>query len=330
MKLKDIGERALLNLAKEICEEDSSIMVGIGDDGAVIELEKDLLVVTTDMLIEGIHFSKDTRPQQIGKKSVVVNLSDLAAMGADPKGLVYSVGLPEETEVEFVSNLLKSMNSTAKSYDTSIVGGDLNEAEEIIVSGTAFGITTKERLLLRSGAKEGDIIGITGELGASSTATRALLKNIPLDDNPELKKSLQEPSAGIKEAKILSKNSGVNSAIDITDGLAANLWQISNMSEVGLLIEYDKLPINQSAKTFAEKNNFEMDKIVLYGGEDFELLFTAEPEEWKNLENEFKKIDTRISKIGKVKEKKGVNIRKDGEVEELPNRGYEHFRRWET
>ncbi len=327
MKLKDVGERTLLELTRNICEKGPYVKVGVGDDGAVLEIGENLLVITTDMLISNVHFTLDTPSAQIGKKAVVVNLSDIAAMGADPIGLVYSVGTPANLEVEFVSDLLKSMNSTARKYGSSLVGGDLNEAEEIIVSGTAFGITTQERLLLRSGAEKGDIIGITGELGAATAAVKATLENIDFENKKDLKIALQEPTARVEEGKILSKSGKVTSAIDVTDGLAANLWQISKESDVGLTIEHGKLPINKDAKKLVREEGFDLDEIILYGGEDFELLFTVKPNGWKELKKKFEEIGTRISKIGRVKGNEGVTIRRNGKLEDLPDRGYEHFRK---
>lgn len=327
MKLKDVGERALLELAREICERGSSVQVGVGDDGAAVGIGEGSLVVTTDMLVEDIHFTSQTPAEQIGKKAVVINLSDLGAMGAEPLGLVYSIGAPKETEFNFISELLNAMNSTARAHDTYIVGGDLNEAKEVIVSGTAFGRAHEGELMLRSGAEVGNFVGVTGELGAASAATKALINGISLEDNDSLKKTLLEPVARVKEGRVLSESGQVTSAIDITDGLAANLWQISRMSEVGLVVDAEELPVSEAARKFAEEQGEDLDNFVLYGGEDFELLFTARPEVWEHLEEKFEELGTRISRLGEVDEGEGVRIRRRGELEKLPDRGYEHFKR---
>lgn len=326
MKLKDVGERYLLDLARKICEKGPPVDVGIGDDGAVIEFDEGPIVTTTDMIIEGIHFRREAPIHYLSSKAVVTNLSDLAAMGAEPLGLIFSIGAPSETEVEFISELLEGMNSAAREYGASVVGGDLNEAKQIIISGAAIGGTGGRDPLLRSGAENGDIIGLTGELGATAAAIDAMKENISLEGKNQLKEALFEPTARVGEGRVLSKSEQVTSAIDITDGLASNLWQISRMSEVGLVIEDEKLPISPSAQEYAEERGKNLDDFVFSGGEEFELLFTVRPEAWEDLETEIRELGTKISKIGKVNSKEGVFLKRGGEIEELPDRGYEHFK----
>lgn len=326
MKLKDVGERSLLELAQQICEAGPSVIVGVGDDGAAIKTEKDTLVTTTDMIIEKIHFPLNASVQYISTKAVVTNLSDLAAMGARPLGLVFSIGAPGETEVDFISELLQGMNSTARKYGVYLVGGDLNEASEIIISGAAFGEADEEELLLRSGARAGDIIGMTGELGIVAAGVRAMLEDISIENKELLKDGFKNPVARTKEGMVLSQSGGVTSAIDITDGLASNLWQISRMSEVGLVIDDEKLPIPQEVRDFSKEQGIELDELTLYGGEDFELIFTVRPDTWDDVATEIRKLGTKVSRIGEVNAKEGVSIKRKGELEELPDRGYKHFK----
>jgi len=245
-----VGERKLLELARDICEKGSPVLVGVGDDAAAVKTEGESMVATTDMLVEGVHFPSDIPAEYIGKKAAVVNLSDLAAMGAEPLGLVYSIGAPGHTDVDFISTLLSAMDSVAREHGAYLVGGDLNESEKVVISGTALGSADEEDLLLRSGAEVGDIIGVTGELGAATAATWALANDISLEDKEPLKEALFEPEARVEEGEILSENGKVTSAIDITDGLAANLWQISRMSEVGLVVDSEKLPVSKFTREF--------------------------------------------------------------------------------
>ncbi len=326
MKLEDVGEKKLLELARSICDEGPRVEVGVGDDAAVLEMDGLYLLASTDMLIEDVHFTRDTPAKQIGRKAVVTNLSDIAAMGAKPLGLVYSIGAPGEKDLEFITGLLQGMNSTARKYDTYIVGGDLNEAETVILSGTAFGQTEKDKLLLRSRAKSGDYIGVTGELGAATAAVMAMVEDLPLEKWGPLKEALEEPEARVKEGRILSESEGVTSAIDITDGLAANLWQISRRSNMNLEVNFEDIPISEAAKEFANEHDTDLDNFVFHGGEEFELLFTVRPDVWEDLEKRFEDVDTKISKIGEVKTGKGVQLLRNGQKEKLPDRGYEHFR----
>lgn len=326
MKLEDVGEKKLLELAQRICDDGPKVEVGVGDDAAVLDMDGDYLLASTDMLVENIHFAHDSSGKQIGRKAVVTNLSDIAAMGGEPLGLVYSIGIQGEKDLSFLTEILEQMNSTAREYDTYIVGGDLNEAETVIVSGTAFGRTGESELLLRSGAKPEDYIGVTGELGAATAGVKAILENLSLENWEPLQEAVESPRARVKGGRALSETEGVSSTIDITDGLAANLWQISRSSDVNLAIDYDKIPVSGAAKEFAEEQDTDLDNFIFFGGEEFELLFTAKPETWGTLEKKFQKIGIKITKIGEVKTGEGVQLVRDDRKEELPDRGYEHFR----
>ncbi len=322
-----MGEKALLELAMEICDKGDRVRLGIGDDAAVYETEDGLIVITTDMLVENVHFTEDFSAENLGRKAVVVNLSDLAAMGAEPYGLVYSFGTPSKTKSEYVSNLLENINSTARSYDSYILGGDMNEAGEVIISGTAFGGIEEGELLSRSGAGPGDIIGVTGSLGAASAGFEVMISDdYSLDDWKILEKGLYRPKARIKEGRILAQSNIVTSAIDITDGLACDLWQVSRMSQVSLEIDASALPVDSEVERFAEETDSNLDEFLLYGGEDFELLFTVESGQWNRLEKMFEDIDTSISRIGRVSSGEGVFINREEGREKVPDKGYEHFK----
>lgn len=326
MKLKDLGERKLLEIAKEICDAGPGIELGVGDDGAVIDLGDEYLLVSTDMVAEGYHFTSATSAQQIGRKAVVTNLSDISAMGGKPLGLVYSMGAPGESDADFLIDILKAMNSTAKEYDTYIVGGDLNDANSLLISGTAVGLVEKGNLLTRNDAKPGDIIGISGKVGQVPAAVRAILDDkISSDDWLDLVHVLDELEARVREGKVLGEV-GVNSCIDVTDGVALNLWQISKASKVSLKVDRDKIPAHPMAIEFSEREGVDLEELLFYGGEEFELLFTVSPENWDVLVDNFEEIGTEVTKIGKVESGEGVSLLRDGSEEVLPDEGYEHFR----
>ncbi|MCS7131497.1 MAG: thiamine-phosphate kinase, partial [Hadesarchaea archaeon] len=204
LKLSDVGERALVELARAICAKGPKVEVGIGDDAAAIDIDGRYLVVTTDMLVAGWHFPPGTTAEQMGLKAVIVNLSDLAAMGAEPLGLVFSVGLPRDLDVEFVRKMIRGMDATARKYGTYVVGGDLDESEEIIIAGAAFGLARKRMLLTRSGAKPGNIVAVTGSLGAAAAGLKILLERLPSRGYEGLIKAQLEPSARVKEGMALA------------------------------------------------------------------------------------------------------------------------------
>jgi len=326
LKLNDLGEEELLEIAKDICEVGSGVEMGIGDDAAVLKMGDDCLLISTDMILKGFHFTDGASARQIGRKAVVTNLSDIAAMGGESLGLVYSIGSLGEEDVDFFIDILEVMNDAAREHDTFVVGGDLNEANSLIISGTAFGRIGDGDLLTRSGAEPGDFIGLTGRLGTVPAAVRADLDSeISLEDWEGLKNALDNPVARLKEGRILSNVGGVNSAIDVTDGLVGDLWQISRSSGVGLTIHYDNLPVDPLAEEFSAENSFELDEFVLYGGEEFELLFTVESESWGKVEDRFQEIGTEVTKIGKVGKGGSVKLSKGEGEQELADRGFEHF-----
>jgi thiamine-monophosphate kinase len=325
VKVSDVGERAIVEFARKICKSGPRIKVGIGDDAAAVDIDGKYLIATTDMLIARTHFPKGTTAAQMGLKAVVVNLSDLAAMGAEPLGLIFSVGLPRTLSVNFVKDMMREMDMVARSYGAYVVGGDLDESDEIIIAGAAFGLAKKGRLLTRSGARPRDLIAVTGELGAASVGLKILLDKIHVKGYERLVRAQLEPRAKVKEGLALANSGGVTSAIDITDSLAANAWQVSRMSKVKIIFDYEKLPISPAIKKFSRSRGLNVDDFALFGGEDFELLFTVRPSGWKKVQRAFRRLGTAVTLIGRVSKGRGVFIRRHGEAKKLPDRGYEHF-----
>jgi thiamine-monophosphate kinase len=326
MKLSEAGERALVELARKICRRGPRVRVGIGDDAAAIDIDGDCLIATTDMLVASRHFPPRTTPEQMGRRAVVVNLSDLAAMGAEPLGLVFSVGLPRGFEVKFVKRLVRGMDIAAREHGTHIVGGDLDESEEVVISGAAFGVARKQELLTRSGARAGDLIGVTGRLGAAAAGLKLLLTQLPTRGYHALVRAQLEPKARVREGLVLARSGFVTSAIDVTDGLAANLWQLARESKVKLVVDRVNVPEHPLVGKFVARYGFGVDDFVLFGGEDFELLFTVRPRSWEKVRRVLERVGTTAALIGHVAKGRGVFIQAKGKTWELPDRGYEHFR----
>lgn len=326
MRLDDIGERALVEIARKIFRKGGRVRIGIGDDAAAIDIDDTCLVATTDMLVASVHFPPGTKPEQIGRKAVVVNLSDIAAMGAEPLGLIFSVALPRELDVEFVKRIMKGMDSTAKEYNTYVVGGDLDESRKITIAGAAFGLARSKELLKRSGAKEGDIVAVTGELGAASAGLKILLKKIPLEGYKKLVDAQVKPIARVKEGRVLARSGLVKAATDITDGLASSLWQIARESRVKIIIDRKKIPTNPLIKKFSHQHGFNIDDFTLFGGEDFELLFTVRTSALNRVLTALKRVGTIAAPIGHVTKGRGVFIKEGEKTKLLEDRGYEHFR----
>ncbi len=327
MKLSQAGERVLVENARRIFRSGGRVRIGIGDDAAAIDLAgKKCLVVTTDMLVASTQFPPETKPEQIGRKAVIVNLSDVAAMGAEPLGLVFSVALPRNLEVEFANRIMKGMNSTAKEYDTYVVGGDLDESAEITIAGTAFGLADRDKLLRRSGAREGDILAVTGDFGAAGAGLKILLEKISENGYEKLVKAQLEPNARVKEGMALARSGRVKAAIDVSDGLASNLWHLARESKVKLVVDKDKIPIHPLVRKFSNYYDSNPNDFALFGGEDFELIFTTRPQSWSRVRLALKRVGTKATPIGKVVKGSGVFIKEGEKTKPLEDRGYEHYR----
>lgn len=324
MKVLDVGERRLIQMAKKIFNSRKWVEVGIGDDSAVLRVGRKRIVLTTDMLIEGIHFLPGATPEHIARKSVVATLSDLAAMGANPLSLLFSVALPRGTGLSFVRRMMKEMNRVAMEYSAPVVGGDLSEGGRITIAGTGVGEVTKH-LLKRSGARPGDLVAVTGALGKASAGLMILRRNFPQSRFKGLVKAQLEPACRVREGRAIGGIEGVTAAIDISDGFAMNLSQLAEESGVKVVIEGEAIPADPLVLEFSEKYNLDPSEFILYGGEDFELIFTFQKKAEKKVVREFKRLGSRVTVVGRVAEGRGIFLRRDGKIERLPSRGFEHF-----
>ena len=221
---------------------------------------------------------------------------------------------------------MEGMDSAAKEYGTYVVGGDLDETKDITIAGTAFGLADRDKLLRRSGARKGDILAVTGDLGAAAAGLKILLEKIPKKGYEKLVKAQLEPKARVKEGMALARSGHVKSAIDVSDGLASNLWHLARESKARLVIDRDKIPIHPLVEKLSNRHGFNIDDFVLFGGEDFELIFTVHPKAWDEVSLSLKRLGTSATPIGRVTKGRGVFIREDKKTRLLEDRGYEHFK----
>ncbi len=320
MKIKDIGgEFALIKrIRNKIKLFSKEVIAGIGDDAAVLEFDKkNYLLFTTDMLVENSHFSlKYFTPEQIGMKAIEQNVSDIAAMGGLPKFALVSLALPKDIDVGFVDRLYYGVNKKAEKYRINIVGGNITSSEEIIVNISLIGFVEKRDLSLRSGAKVGDLIFCSGDVGKSEAGLQLLKHN---KRGASTKKHL-EPECRWNLAREIAKI-GVNSMIDVSDGVSSEVKNICKESKVGAVIYADKIPVSKDSIIDAGKVGKDALDFALYGGEDFELVFTANKSKLRKLK------DLDVSIIGKIVDKKyGIKLVKNNKKLKLEN-GFDHFRR---
>jgi len=290
-KVSSVGERALISRLSEIFNAPEGkergregILVGAGsDDCAVLDLKgEDCLVVTTDMLHRTTDFPPEMTPWQMGWMSAAVNLSDIAAMGAEPTGLLMAIGMPADTEIVFVEELAKGIQACAEFCGTAVVGGDLDTHAELTITGTALGRVKKSQLLLRKGAKPGDFVCITGYTGSAGAALKAIQSKKPVSET--VLKALFEPIPRTMEARKLAESGAVTSMMDTSDGLAMSLYDLARQSKVGFRIREEALPILPEVREFASGPG-ELPELALYTGGDFELIFTVDPDRLKKVQN---------------------------------------------
>ncbi len=319
MKIKQLGERALILRIAGILSGGGNIVVGAGeDDCAVLDTGgEDYLLVTTDMLHRKTDFPLQMTGRQIGWMSVAVNLSDLASKGARPIGVVMAMGIPPDTEVEFIEDAVKGMDECASKYGTQIIGGDTDAHDELTMVGTALGLVKKDLLIRRSGAKPGDLVCVTGHLGTAGAALKALEKKKLVSD--VIMNTLFEPLPRIHEGMALAGSRAVTSMMDISDGLALSLHDMGRAGSVGFKIYGNRLPILPDVKSLLKGE--ELLESAVFAGGDFELLFTVAPDKLEKAEEA-----CHLTVIGEVIEK-GVFIEKASGVKELKARGFEHFRK---
>ncbi|HIH93201.1 TPA: thiamine-phosphate kinase [Methanosarcina acetivorans] len=290
-KVYSIGERALISRLSGIFNTpegkergQEGILVGAGsDDCAVLDLKgEDCLVVTTDMLHRTTDFPPEMTPWQMGWMSAAVNLSDIAAMGAEPTGLLMAIGIPADTEIAFIEELAKGIQACAEFCETAVIGGDLDTHAELTITGTALGRVKKSHLLLRKGAKPGDLVCVTGHTGSAGAALEAIQSKKSVSEN--VLKALFEPVPRTKEARKLAESEAVTSMMDTSDGLAMSLYDLARQSKVGFRIREEALPILPEVEDFTSDPD-ELLEFALYTGGDFELIFTVDPGRLKKVQN---------------------------------------------
>lgn len=300
MKIKDLGEFKLIDRIARGIKLSSRIVKGVGDDAAVLSSHAGdkYLLFTCDMLVEARHFHKKTDPYLVGKKSLSVNVSDIAAMGGVPKTAIISLAVPPSLNIKYVDDLYRGIKYVANKFKIDLAGGDTVGSDKVIISIALLGETEKNSLVLRSGAKEGDAVFLTGNVGGS-------IKGKHLSFTPR-----------VEESRFLVKNFNIHSMIDVSDGLIADLGHILRSSKVGALVREKDIPISKLSKDFNSAIN---------EGEDFELVFTLPADDKKRLIKTWP-FKTRLSDIGQIRKSKGLHLaRKNNRIEKTAPKGYTHF-----
>lgn len=335
-ELKDLGEFGLIDyLTKNIELKNQSSILGIGDDAAVVHHKEGQTVISTDLLVEGIHFDLSYTPlKHLGYKSVIVNLSDIYAMNARPTQITYSIAISNRFSVEAVNEIYNGVKLACEHYGVDLIGGDTTSSlKGLTISVTAIGNAQKDELVYRSGAKTGDLICVTGHLGGAYLGLQLLEREKQIFlEHPEMQPDLEDKSYIV--GKLLKPEARADiydffkkvqliptSMIDISDGLSSDLFHICRQSKVGAFIEENAVPIAQETSLKALDFNLPPLTCALHGGEDYELLFTIDP-----IDAEKIKYEMEIRIIGEiVAEKDGIKLHTTGgNIEDLIAQGWQH------
>lgn len=336
-EINELGEFGLIDhLTKEFKTYNESTLIGVGDDAAVLNYNDKRTLISTDLLIEGIHFDLAYNPlRHLGFKVVIVNLSDICAMNGVPKQITVSIAVSNRFSVEAIEELYFGIKAACEAYNIDLIGGDTTSSlSGLIISITVIGSAMDSEIVYRSGANPGDYICVTGDLGAAYLGLQMLEREkILLKENPNIKIDLEDqkyligrflkPEARTDIVDNLRRhNVKPTSMIDISDGLASEILHICKNSNTGAIINEDDVPISIEAKQMAIKFNIDPITTALSGGEDYELLFTIKPHDLEKI-----RMIPEVAVIGRILNKnEGVNLKSSaGHNHEITAQGWRHF-----
>ncbi|MDD2336617.1 MAG: thiamine-phosphate kinase [Geobacteraceae bacterium] len=325
-ELRKLGEFGLIDRIARQLSAGKGVVLGIGDDAAAFTPSPGLLsLVTTDMLIEGVHFDLSfCDPLSLGKKAVSVNLSDIAAMGGKPRYFLLSLAIPPTMTLDFLDNCIKGMLQRAEQFGVQLIGGDTcSSPGPLVLTLTVLGEQSPDSLVRRSGARPGDQVCVTGTIGDSALGLRLLQQGKRLDN--ALLRHL-DPVPRVREGQALAEAAIPSAMIDLSDGLLADLGHILDLSSVGAQIFSEALPLSDIFREHFPTVTEEALSLALAGGEDYELLFTVPPEEIPKVFPLLDKLGTRASIVGIITaERKLAVIGPDGREIFLHRKGFNHF-----
>ena len=331
MKVSELGEFGLIDLLAKLVADSQGkrvasrrIISDIGDDTAAWHAADSVQLATVDAMVQDVHFTLDTITwEELGWKSLAINLSDIAAMGGVPEFALIALGLPGDTGVENIKKIYEGILELANRHDVAVVGGNMCSSPVISITITVTGSSPDGKLLRRSMAKPGDIIAMTGYAGSAAAGLAMLKEKLQFgaETATYLRTAFTRPQPRIVEGQLLLKH-GVTTAIDISDGLLADLRHICEASEVGALVNVDKVPVHAGIQSkFGERAR----ELTLTGGEDYELLFTADR---KIIDKVKEEATTPVTIIGEITEEEVGKIRAvdtEGNAIKINRAGWEHF-----
>ena len=306
-----------------------SVLVGPGDDAAVLHLEAGQIVATTDLLVEGVDFPAGADPERIGRRALAVNLSDLAAMGARPEFFLLSIGFPSRNGEEFPLAVARGAISRARCWGASLVGGDLSDSPVVVVSVALWG-RAEHPPLLRSGGRAGDLLYLSGFPGRAAAglalATRRDAVTLEERHARELLAAYEDPEPRIALGLELSRRGVATAAIDVSDGLGIDAGRLARASGVRAVLEESSLPVSPALSSAGEALGVDPGIWILEGGDDYELLFAARPEAEQAIAG-LATDGVPVTRVGRLEEGEGAVLAGPGGERDISRSGWDHLER---
>lgn len=332
LKISDIGEFGLISrIAARFSGNLPEGVIGIGDDCAVFPREGGTSqLLTTDLLIENTHFLiKRITPEDLGYKALAVNLSDIAAMGGRALGAFLSLGIPRRTNIDWLERFFSGFHKLSEEEGVSLLGGDTTSApDHLVINVAVLGEVPPARCKMRSGAREGDIICLTGPVGDSAGGVKVLLEDLPHSKSADtLIRRHHRPRPHTKEGAWLSEFSGVHAMIDLSDGIHSDIQRIMERSHCGAEIHLDRLPLSLELREAADLYSWDAAAIAASGGEDYVLLCAVASEELKSIGDSFsRRFGRPLAQIGTIRPAESrLGFYSAGRAVKKSLQGFQHF-----
>lgn len=318
-----LGERRIIDLIVERLHKMPRMPIPFGDDVSGVDIgDGRLAILKCDMLVGRTDVPRGMTLRQAARKAVVMNVSDLASKGVQPRAVMVSLGLQRATTSQDVEEIAKGLDEGAREYSAYVIGGDTNECDDLVIACYLFGIARRDLVVRRSGARPGDLVAVTGEFGNTLAGLKALSSDaeIPALLRETLLASIYEPKARLKEGVALARTRALTAAMDSSDGLAWSLHEIARASSVGM--ELDDLPISSATVEYARLSGLDPVDLALYGGEEFELVVCLKKNSAKRALNAVKSLHV----IGRVTSDAGtVRLSREGKRTLVKPAGWEHL-----